>query len=320
MNTRRNLLVAIASALIMTTAVAAEYPDRPIRLIVPTPPGGGLDIVARTLAQKITEAFKYSVVVDNRPGGGGTIGAETAVRASPDGYTMILVSAGYAANAALYKLPYDPLRDVTPIALLGETGYVAALHPAVPIQTVKELIAYDKKNPGKLNYGSGGTGGSNHLVAELFNQLAGTAITHVPYKGAGPALNELIGGQIQLVFGVMIQMIPHIRSNRVRGIAVTTARRSGAVPEIPTVAETVPGYEAVSWHALLGPKALPGEIVARWNGEVNRILQLPDVKERLAGDGMVAVGGSPERVAEVLKRDITKWRGVVKAANIKPDS
>ena len=197
------------------------------------------------LAQKLTEAFEQPVVVDNRPGGGGTIGTETAVRANPDGYTMILVSAAYAANAALYKLPYDPVNDVTPIALIGETGFVVTLHPSVPVKSIKELIAYDKANPGKLNYGSGGTGSSTHLATELFNQMAGTRMTHVPYKGAGLALNDLLGGQIQLIFGSLPVMIPQVKSNRLRGIAVTTAKRSNAVPDIPTVGETVPGYEAV---------------------------------------------------------------------------
>jgi tripartite-type tricarboxylate transporter receptor subunit TctC len=297
-----------------------EYPTKPIRLIVPFPPGGPSDVVARMLAQKLTETFKQSVVVDNRPGAGGTIGAEIAVRADPDGYTMIIVSAAYAASAALYKLPYDPVNDVAPTALIGEAGNLVMLHPSVPIKSIEELIAYDKANPGRLNYGSGGTGGDTHLAAELFNQMAGTKLTHVPYKGTGPALNELLGGQIQLIFGNQSVMIPHVKSNRLRGIAVTTAKRSDAVPDIPTVAETVPGYEAATWAAVLGPKALPKDIVARWNREIDRILQLPDVKERMAGFGMEAAGGSPERLRKVLERDVAKWKKVVEIAGIKPGS
>ena len=295
-----------------------HYPAKPIRLIVPAAPGGGADIVARVMAQKLTEAFGVSVVVDNRSGGGGTIGTEIAVRANPDGYTMISVVATYAANAALYKLPYDAVNDVTPTALIGETGFMATLHPSIPVKTIKELIAYDKANPGKLNYGTGGSGSAIHLVTELFNQVAGTKLTHVPYKGLGPALNELLGGQIQLVFGSMPAMIPLVKANRLRGVAVTAAKRSNAVPDIPTVAETVPGYEAVNWYAILGPKALPKDIVARWNGEINRILKLPDVMGRMANDGMEPVGGSPERFREVLRRDVTKWQNVVMTANIKP--
>lgn len=259
-------------------------------------------------------------MVDNRPGAGGAIGAEIAVRANPDGYTMAVVSAAYAANAAIYKQPYDPVNDVTSIALIGESGFLVTLHPSVPVTSVKELIAYDKANPGKLNYGSGGTGTANHLAVELFNQMAGTRMTHVPYKGTGPALNDLLGGQIQLIVSGMVQMIPQIKSNRLRGIAVTTAKRSSAVPDIPTVAETVAGYEAVSWAAVVGPQALPKEIVSLWNNEINRILQLSDIKGRMAGAGMEPAGGSPERFREVLKREIATWQRVVKIGNIKPES
>jgi len=314
------LMTAILGLLLAAGGVHAQqkYPTKPIRLIVAFPPGGGADIVARVMAQKVTESFGVPVVVDNRPGAAGTIGTETAVRANPDGYTMILVEGGYAANAAVSKLPYDPVNDVAPIALIGETGFVVTLHPSVSIKSIKELIAYDKANLGKLTYGTGGTGSSNHLVTEFFNQMAGTKMTHVPYKGIGLALNDLLGGQIQLIFGGFPPMIPQIKSNRLRGIAVTTARRSNAVPDIPTVGETVPGYEAVQWFAILGPKALPKNVVTRWNNEIDRIVQLPDVKERMAGDGLEPAGGSPERFREVLKREIAKWQKVVRTASIKP--
>ena len=316
------LMTAVLGVLLAASGVHAQqtYPTRPVRLIVPFPSGGQTDIVARMLAQKLTETFKQTVVVDNRPGGGGTIGPESAVRANPDGYTLIMVSASYATNASLYKLPYDPVNDVAPIALIGETGFVVTVLPSGPIKSIKELIAYDKANPGKLNYASGGTGSSVHFATELFNQMAGTQMTHVPYKGAGLGLTDLLAGQIQLIFGGVNQMIPQIKSNRVRGIAVTTAKRSNAVPDFPTVGETVPGYEAVQWFAIWGPKALPKDLVARWNREINRILQLPDVKERMAGDGVEPAGGSPERFREVLKRDVAKWQKVVKTAGIKTGS
>jgi tripartite-type tricarboxylate transporter receptor subunit TctC len=316
------LMAVFLGLLLVAGAVHAQqnYPTKPIRLIVPFAPGGSTDIVARMLAPKLTETFKQSVVVDNRPGGGGTIGAETAIRASPDGYTMLLIGGAYAANAVLYKLPYDPVNDVAPILLIGETGFLVTLHPSVPVTSIKELIAYDKANPGKLNYGSAGAGSGSHLGAELLNQMAGTKMTHVPYKGTGPALNELLGGQIQLIVGALPLMIPQVKLNRARGIAVTTAKRSQAVPEIPTVAETVPGYETVAWYGVLGPKALPKDIVSRWNSEINRILQLSDVKVRMAGDAIEPVGGSAERVREVLKRDVARWQKVVKIANIKPGS
>jgi len=321
MRTHR-LMTAVLGLLLAAGGAHAQqkYPTKPIRLIVPAAPGGGVDIVARMLAQKLTETFKQAVVVDNRPGGTQAIGTESAVRANPDGYTMVVVSAAYGTNAALHKLPYDPVNDVAPIALIGETRYLVTLHPSVPITSIKELIAYDKANPGKLNYGSGGTGGAVHLATELFNQMAGTKMTHVPYKGVGAALNDLLGGQIQLIIGSMSSIIPQVKSKRLRGIAVTTAKRSNAVPDIPTVAETVPGYEAGTWYGVLGPKAMPKDLVALWNREINRILQLSDVKERMAGEGLEPAGGSPERFREVLKRDVAKWQKVVKIANIKPGS
>ncbi len=314
------LMGAILSLSLAAGHINAQpnYPSKPIRLLVPFPPGGPSDMIARMLAQKLSESFRQTVIVDNRPGGGGTIGSEIAVRAEPDGYSFIIVSAAYGANAALYKLPYDPLNDITPIALIGEAGNLVTLNPAVPIKTIKELIAFDRGSPGKLNYGSGGTGGDTHLAAELFNQMAGTKLTHVPYKGMGPALNELLGGQIQLITGNVSVMVPHVKANRLRGIAVTTAKRSSALPEIPTVSETVAGYEAVAWIALLAPKGLREDIGARWNTEIDRIVRLADVQERMLATGMEPTGGPPQRVREVLERDMPKWRKVVQTAGIKP--
>jgi tripartite-type tricarboxylate transporter receptor subunit TctC len=295
-----------------------KYPSRPIRLIVPFPPGGGIDIVARIVAPKLSEALKTTVVVDNRPGAAGAIGTDIGVRANADGYTLIAVEGGYAGNAAVYKQFYDPINDVTAIALICESPFVMTVHPSVAAKTVKELISYDKANPGKLHYGSGGTGSINHIVSEYFNQLAGTKLTHVPYKGIGLALNDLLGGQIQLIVGGMPPMVPQIRANRLRGIAVTSSRRSSALPDLPTATESVPGYEAANWFVILGPKALPADVVARWNQEIDRIVQLPDVRDRMLGDGLEPLGGPPERLREVLKRDIARWQQVVKTADIKP--
>lgn len=316
-----SLMTALLGLLLAAGGVHAQqkYPTKPIRVIVPFVPGGASDIVARVMTQKLGEGFGTPVVVDNRPGAGGTIGTETAVRANPDGYTMILVAGSYASNAALYKLPYDPVNDVTPIALIGESGYVVALNPSIPAKSIKELVAYDKANPGKLNYGSGGTGSSNHLATELFNQMTGTRMTHVPYKGSGIAMNDLIGGQIALVFTSLPLALPHVKSNRLRGIAVTAAKRANALPDVPTVGESVPGYEAAQWYAFLGPKALPKDIVVRWSSELGRILNLADVKERMAFDGMeVPADGTPEQFRQLLKSDVAKWQKVVKFANIKP--
>jgi len=294
-----------------------DYPSKPVRLIVPFAPGGGADIMARMLGQKLGERFMQPVVVDNRGGGGGTIGIETAVRANPDGYTMILLTSGYTTNAALNRLAHDPVNDVAPIALVGETGFIVALHPSIPVKGVKDLIAYGKANPDKLRYGSAGAGGITHLATELINHMAGIRRTHVPYKGAGPALTDLLGGQIQVILGGTPPTIPHVKAKRLRGIAVTSAKRSDAVPDIPTVAESIPGYEAVLWFAVLGPKALSRDIVARWNKEIDRILQLPEVKARLADGGVEPLGGSPARFGEVLRRDIAKWQKVVTASDIK---
>ncbi len=313
------LFVLAASVVAAGAATAQSYPTKPIRVIVPLAAGGQADIVARLLAQKLADTFKQPLVVDNRTGGGGSIGTETAVRATADGYTMLITASTYAANAALYKLPYDPVNDVTPIAFIGDTGFVVAVHPTLPVKSIKELMAYDKANPAKLNYGTGGIGSTSHLATELFNQMAGTRMVHVPYKGAAPALSDLLGGQIQLALTGVPVAIPQIKTNRVRGLAVTTVKRSNALPDIPAVAETVPGYDAASWFAVIGSKGLPQDIAGRWNREVNRILQLPDVKERMAGHGIEPAGGAPERLLEVVRRDIAKWQNVVKFANIKPE-
>jgi len=294
-----------------------NYPNKPIRLIVPFPAGGQTDVVARALSQRLAEVFGQTVVVDNRPGAAGSIGAELAVRSPADGYTMVMVSTSYAGNVALYKLSYDPVNDVVPVVMIGEIGNMVTVNPAGPLKGIKELIAYGKANPGKINFGSGGIGSGNHLATEHFAQMAGIAMTHVPYKGSTAGINDLMSGQIQLIFGGLTGMIPHHKANRVRGIAVTSEKRNSAVPDLPTVGETVTGYESVSWSAILGPRGLPREIVARWNAEINKMLQTPDIKARLEAAGLEVTGGTPAQLREVLTKDIEKWKKVVKSANIK---
>ena len=295
-----------------------DYPTKPIRLIVPFAPGGGTDIVARLLAQKLNEAFMQTVIVDNRAGGGGTMGAETTVRATPDGYTVVMMSGSYATNAAMYNLPYDPVNDILPIGLIGDTAFIVALHPGVPIKSVGELVALAKAKPGALNYGSSGTGGIAHLSGELFDLLATTKMTHIAYKGTGPALNDLLGGQIQLIFGSAPATIPLVRANRLRAIAVTTIKRSPALPDVPTVAEAgVPGYEVVLWYGVLGPKGLPKTIVGRWNAEIRKATKLPDLKERLISEGFDIDDSPPEVFQAIVKRDVAKWIKVVKEAKVK---
>jgi tripartite-type tricarboxylate transporter receptor subunit TctC len=316
------LLTVILGPLLAGGTVHAQqkYPTKPIRVIVPFVPGGASDIVARVMTQKLADGFGTSVVADNRPGGGGSIGSEIVVKAAPDGYTMLLAASSFATNAALYKLPYDPVHDVTPIGQIGETGYLVSVNLSVPVKSIRELIAHDKANPGKLNYASGGTGSSNHLATELFNQMVGTRITHVPYKGTAQSMSDVIGGQIQVIFGTLPLVIPQVKANRLRGLAVTSSKRSNSMPDVPTVAESVPGYEAVQWYAFVGPKGLPKDIVTRWSNEIKRILNLPDIKERMAGDGVELSDGTPERFREMLKSDVEKWQKVVKVANIKPGS
>jgi len=311
--------VLFTQSAICATALAQQqrYPVKPIRIIVPYAPGGGADVVARVVAQKLSETLVQPVVVDNRGGGGGTIGSETAVRATPDGYTLAFVSGAYSTMAALHKLPYDPVKDITPIVMVGEASSIAVVHPTVPIKNVKELVAYARANPGKLNYGSGGTGGFSHLIVALFELTAGVRMTHVPYKGTGPALNDLLGGQLQLIFGSTPSTAPHVRSGKLRGIGVTSKERSSALPDVPPIAETVPGYYAPLLYGMWGPKSLPREIVALWNREVVKLLQTPDMKDRLTNAGIDAAGGPPAQFRDALSADIERWQKVVKAANIK---
>ncbi|RPJ45569.1 MAG: tripartite tricarboxylate transporter substrate binding protein [Betaproteobacteria bacterium] len=293
------------------------YPYKPIRLIVPFPGGGQTDVVARALSLKLSEAFGQMVVVDNRPGAAGSIGVEIGVRSTPDGYTMVMISTSYTGNVALYKQSYDPVNDIVPIAMIGEIGNMVTVNPSGPFNSVSGLIAYAKSNPRKINFASGGIGSGNHLATEHFSQMTGIQMTHVPYKGSTAGVTDLMSGQIQLIFSGLTGMIPHHKAKRVRGIAVTSEKRNPAVPDLPTVGETVPGYESVSWAAIIGPKGVPANISARWNREVNQILKMPDVKARMEASGLEVVGGTQAHLRKVIIDDIAKWKKVVKAANIK---
>ena len=313
-------LAAVCAIPVNAAAQADKYPSRPVRMLVPFAPGGGTDITARLIAANVTTAFGQQVIVDNRAGGGGTMGAEMAVRAVADGYTVIMVSGSYGTNAALYPLTYDPVKDIQPIVMIGDTGFVLSLHQGVPAKSVQELITYAKANPGKLNFASTGTGSITHFATELFNLLAATKMTHIPYKGTGPAIADLLGGQVQLIFGAMPATIPHVKTGKLRGIGVTTAKRTPALPDTPAIGEVVKDYEAALWYGLWGPKGLPKPIVKRWNQEVAKSLQTEEMKKRLAADGVEPAGGSPEQFLDVIARDVEKWKKVVKAANIKVSS
>ena len=296
-----------------------DYPARPVRLIVPFAPGGNTDLQGRLIAQKISEAWGQQVVVDNRGGGGGTLGVDMAAKAPPDGYTLVLASFGnILVGPALYrKLSYDPVKDLAPVILVSTPPGLMVVNPALPAKTVQDLIAYARAHPGKLNYGSAGNGVWNHLFGELFKTMAKIEMTHVPYKGTAPAVTDLIGGQIQVMMSPFPTAMPHVKSGRLRALAVTDNKRSPVVPNIPTVAESgLPGYAAASWFALLAPAGTPEPIIMKWNREVNRILSEPDVKAAFIGDGSEPVGGSPEDLAKSIREGLAKWGKLVRDLNV----
>ena len=300
--------------------VAAQtYPAKPIRFIVPFPPGGGNDLIARELSQHLTESLGQPMVVDNRPGASTLIGAEAAAKASPDGYTLFMGNnSTLTINPHLYKkLPYDAVRDFAPLSLLASAPFVLLAHPSVPAQSVKELIALARQRPGQLNFGSSGLGISTHLAGEMFKLMARVDIVHIPYKGAAPALTDLIGGQIELLFNNVISAMPHVRSGRLRALAVTSKTRSHALPQVPAVAEAgLPDYEASVWYAVLAPARAPAPVLTRLHGEFVKALQQPRVQDRLASDGASIVGSTPEVLARTIDADLARWGKVIKQNGI----
>ena len=315
----RILLVAVL-AVAAGLAQSQQYPTKPVRIIAPFAPGGGTDFIARLIAQKLTERLGHQVIVENKPGAGGNLGAEFAVKSAPDRYTLLLVAGSYTVNPSLYKLSFDPVNDITPVIQLSQGPFVVAVHPSVPANNLKELIELARRQPDKLSYASAGSGSITHLASELFLDMAKIKIVHIPYKGTGPALNDTIAGSTQLIFGSVSTTLQFIKSGRLRGLAVTTPRRISALPDLPTVAEAgVPGYEVVLWHGLVAPKGVPRPIVDRLNREANEVLKAKDMGDLLATDGVAPAGGTPEQFRAVIKADIGRWRGVVKQANIKVD-
>jgi tripartite-type tricarboxylate transporter receptor subunit TctC len=295
---------------------AQAYPTKPIRLIAPFPPGGGTDLLSRIIAIPVGEALGQTVVVDNRPGAGGSIGAELAVRATPDGHTLIMVSSSYCATAAYLKIPYDPVKDIEPIILIGTTGLVISVHPSVPVKGIKELIAHAKTNPGKLNYASVGAGSVAHLGFELFKQMGGANIVHVPYKGGGPALTAVIAGEVQVTLISLVPSIPHVRAGRLRPLGITTTKRSALLPEVASISEAVPGFEVNHWYGMWGPKGMPKAIVARWNQEVAKVLLTEKMKSQMLNEGLEMAAGPPEQFLKVVSQDVAKWRRVIDEAKI----
>ena len=300
---------------------APDYPTKPIRIIVPQSPGASTDITARLVAQGLNEAFKQPVIVDNRPGSSGIAGTELVARAAPDGYTLMVVASSFSINPALgRKLPYDSIRDFTTVTQLSKFPNMLAAHPSAPVKTLQDVIAYARAKPGQLNYASAGVATGTHMTVELLKFMTGIDLLHVPYKGGGPAMTAAIGGQTQLVVGTSVGMLTHVRAGKLRAIAVTSAHRSAAAPDIPTFAESgVPGYEHEPWNGMFGPAGLPKSVLARVNAEVARILRSPEVKKIFERDAADVVGGTPEQFGAVLKAEIAKWTKVAKAAGIRPE-
>ena len=312
-------IVLIAAANL--AAAQAAYPTKPVRLINPFPPGGGASVIGRVIAQELSERLGQSVVFDNRGGAGGIIGMEIAARAAPDGYTLTMATASTVSiHPLLSKVPFDPLKDFAPVSHVSNVPLILVVHPAVAVKSAKDFIALAKAQPGKLNFASSGKGTISHLAGELFKFNTGVNMVHVPYRGGGPALIDVVGGQVQSNFANILSSLPHVKGGRLRGLAVTSARRSSAINELPTIAESgIPGYEVVQWNGMLAPARVPSAIIARLNSEVERILQLAEMKTRLAADGADPLGGPPEKFSAFIRADIEKWAKVIKAANVQVD-
>jgi tripartite-type tricarboxylate transporter receptor subunit TctC len=303
-------------------AQAQPYPSKPIRFVVPYPAGGPLDTVARLLGQKVSESTHEPVIVDNKPGAGGNIGADAVAKAPPDGYTILMGAvATHAINPTLYaSIPYDPIKDFIPVTQIASTPNVLVVNPAVPAGNVREFIAYAKANPGKLNFGSGSTGSAGHLAGELFKAMAGIDMTHVPYKGAAPAMNDLIGGQIQLMFDNLASSLAQVRAGKVRALAVTTAKRSALAPELPTIAESgLPGFDINTWFGIFVPARTPHEIVERLHAEFTKALAAPDIRERMLNLGAEPVGSSSGEFAAYIRAESGKYARIIKASGARAD-
>jgi tripartite-type tricarboxylate transporter receptor subunit TctC len=321
---RRQFLHLVASAAavpaVSRIARAQTYPTRPVRLIVGFAAGGGTDIVARLVAQWLSERLGQNFLVENRPGAGGNIGTEAVVHARPDGYTLLMAGAVNTVNETLYdRLNFSFVRDIAPVASVMRIPQIIDVHPSLPVKTLPEFIAYAKANPGKLNMGSGGVGTPQHVAGELFKMMTGVSIVHVPYRGGAPAVADLLGGQVQVMFDVMPESIEYIRAGKLRPLAVTTTTRLPVMPDIPTVSEFVPGYEATYWHGVGVPKNTPDDIIDTLNKEINLALADPKIRARFADLGGTAMGGSPADFGKLIAEETERWGKVIRAANIKPE-
>lgn len=318
----KRLLVGFALVFSVTSAVAQQFPSKPVRIINPFAPGGATDIIARQMAQKLGEMWGQAVVVDNRAGASGAIGVEMVAKSPPDGYTLLIATqTTHAANPALYaKLPYDAAKDFAPLTLAGSTPLALMVRPSIPVTDVKQLIAYAQKNPAKLVYASGGNGTSQHLTAELMKSMSKTYMLHIPYRGAGPALADLLGGQVDLMFDNLPTALPHINSGKLRGLAVTSATRSKLAPDLPTMAESgLPGFDLTTWFAFYAPAGTPAAIVDKISGDMRRVLAQPDMQQRLTAIGVDIIASSPNELAAFQRAEIAKWGKIVKDSGAKVD-
>ena len=314
------VIAALGSAAAHAQSTAA-YPTKPVRLIIPYAPGGGTDLIGRSLAQKLTENLGQTVFVENRPGANGNLGMEAAAKSPADGYTLVYaLFAQFAVNPFLYpKLAYDPVRDFAPITLLVRSPYVLVTHPSLPVKSTRELIALAKARPGQLVLASAGSGSGAHLAAEMLRMMTGIDFIHVGYKGAGPLLIDLVAGHTQFSFATWSSGGPHVKSGRLRGLAVTTAKRASALPDLPAISETVPGYDIAVWYGVVAPAGTPREIISRLNGEIVRVLAAPDFRQRIVGEAVEPIGSTPEQFADYIRTEMTKWSKVVKEAKVKID-
>jgi tripartite-type tricarboxylate transporter receptor subunit TctC len=312
----RCAVLAAATVGLAGPAQAQQYPSKVVRVIVPFAPGGGSDITARQFSNKLTGLLGQQFVVDNRAGAGGVIGMEMTAKAPPDGYTIMMMSGSFSASSATHKPAFDPINAIIPVAEFGITPFVLTIHPSVPVKTTKELLALGRAKPGELTYASSGVGGMTHLATELFANMAKIKMVHVPYKSTGAAMSDLLSGQVPIIVGSMLPIVPHLKTGRLRALGVTTAQRWPSLPDIPTVNDTIPGYEVVLWFGTMAPRGTPQPIIDRLNGAINEALKDDDIKKTLERDGMRPTGGAPEAFGKRIRGDYERWLKVVKDANI----
>ena len=316
---KKLIWTALPALAFVVPAFAQQYPAKPVRVVVPFAPGGGSDITARQFSAKLTEALGQQFVVDNRAGAGGIIGMEMVAKAPPDGYVLMMMSGSFSATSATHKPAFDPIVNIIPVAEFGVTPFVLTVHPSLPVKTTKELIALAKAKPGQLVYASSGIGGLTHLATELFMDMTKIKMVHVPYKSTGAAMTDLLSGQAPIIVGSLLPVVPHLETGRLRALGVTTAKRWYSLPNVPTIGETLPGYEVELWFGAMAPKGTPQPIIDRLNDVINKALLTPDMKKNLEAQGLTPTGGTPQKFGERINREYARWVKIVKDSNIKAE-